>query len=106
MGEGGSGSKGSGMLRTHGPTFKNDGEYLLAGATRYYVALVNMFLSIPKEGSRTPPTNEGGKLLLYPHEIARLQTYAKRDGAPPPHPPICPSRLFWIAELWPVQLTR
>ena len=43
MEEGVSGSKGSDMLGTHGPTFKNNGEYWLAGATNYYIALVNMF---------------------------------------------------------------
>ena len=40
-------SKGSDMLGTHGPTFKNNGEYLLAGATNYYVAFVNMCLRTP-----------------------------------------------------------
>ena len=45
MGEGGSRSKGGDMLRTHGPTFKNNGEYLLADTLNYYAALVNMFSS-------------------------------------------------------------
>ena len=60
MGEGGSGNKGSNVLGTHGPTFKNNGEYLLAGATNYYVALVNMLLRIPSGGSGIPPASEGG----------------------------------------------
>ena len=47
MGEGGSGSKGSDTLGTHGPTFTNSRKYLLADATNYHVALVNIFLRTP-----------------------------------------------------------
>ena len=90
MGEGVSGSKGRDMLGTRGPTIKNNGEYGLAGANNYYVALVNMFLSTPKEGVAYLQQTRREKLPLHPHEIARLQTCAKRDGAPPSHSFVLP----------------
>ena len=40
-----------------------------------------------------PSTTEGGKVPFHSHETAQLQTCAKRDGAPLPHPISFPSIL-------------